>query len=59
MIQSNKLFRAYSGCWDLASSDYPKFSKKLILKNFFYQKFRVKMGVKNQNGGQNQVGRQA
>jgi hypothetical protein len=36
MIQSNKIFRAYSGCWDYGSTDQPKYSKNPIFKHFFF-----------------------
>jgi hypothetical protein len=36
MIQSNKIFRAHSGCWDYASTNDLKYSKKLIFKHFFF-----------------------
>jgi hypothetical protein len=36
MIQSNKIFRAHSGCWDYASTDDPKYTKKPIFKHFFF-----------------------
>jgi hypothetical protein len=36
MIQSNKIFWVYSGCWDLWLKDEPKYSKNPIFKHFFF-----------------------
>jgi hypothetical protein len=35
MIQSNKIFRAHSGCWNYASTDDPKYSKKTDFQTHF------------------------
>jgi hypothetical protein len=36
MIQSNKIFRAHSGCWDYGSTNELKYSKNPIFKHFLW-----------------------
>jgi hypothetical protein len=42
MIQSKKIFRTHSGCWDYGSTDEPKYSKNPIFKYFFFMLNRTK-----------------
>jgi hypothetical protein len=49
MIQSNKIFRTHSGCWDYGSTDEPKNSKIPIFKNvFFHAKSNKKADLMHQ-----------
>jgi hypothetical protein len=36
MIQSNKIFRAHSGCWNYGSTDEPNYSENPIFKHVFF-----------------------
>jgi hypothetical protein len=36
MIQSNKIFRDHSGCWDYGSTDEPNYSENAIFKHVFF-----------------------
>jgi hypothetical protein len=50
MIQSNKIFRTHSGCWDYDLTNEPKYSKKPIFKHFFFMLNRTKKQIGRING---------